>query len=355
MKKNMRKGSALLLCLALTASVCCVPVGSAAKTVTKKVSKGKILTKNGSVSVSKKKKMIYLKKSGTYTVSGKISGYTLAVAKGKAKIKIELAGADISNKKTSCIYNKYKSTTLTISSKKKKNNTLTGPASYPVKKGMTEADPDAVVCSEGDVVFAGAGSISVVDDSANGEAVHSKEKLTMKSGTCKAVSKKSAFHGEDVYINGGTLNLDSGDTGLESKQNMYIKGGKISVTAGDKGIQAKTGLDISGGTVSVKVQKQNTNKFEDFRGIVAGSTGKKIDGSIRITAGNITVDSFGDCIRASKDVTISGGTFHLKSAGDDGIQAKNILTITGAPVLSIQAEGKKVKGEKKNIAAGIRY
>lgn len=167
------------------------------------------------------------------------------------------------------------------------------------------------------------------------------------------MSKRVSFHGENVYVNGGVLNLTSGDTGIKSKERVYIKGGNISVSAGDKGVHGKTGVNISGGTLSISVPKTFPTMFEDFRGIVAGSTGKNIEGSIVITAGTITVISFGDCIRASKDITITGGTFRLTSIGDDGIQAKNLLTLTGSPKFTIQAEGKKVKGEKKNIGIGI--
>jgi hypothetical protein len=323
------------------------------KTVTKKVSKGKIQTKNGSLSVSKKTKKVSLKKSGTYTISGKISGYSFVVTKKNAKVIVILNGATVSNSKTSCFYNKNSKATLTLQGKKGKTNTISGPKSYPVAKNKKEPDVDAAVYSEGNITFSGSGTISVTDSSSNGEAIHSKASLTVKSGTVKAVSKKTAFHGKNVYVKGGTLNVNGADTGIKSKQNVYIQGGSATVVAGDKGIHGKTGISITGGTIGVTVQKATGTTFEDFRGIVAGSTGKNISGSIQISAGTITVNSFGDCIRASKDVTITGGTFKLTSTDDDGIQAKGTLTISGNPSFTIQAKGKKTKGETKNIASTI--
>lgn len=352
MNKKIIKWIIGLFCIIIFAGLN-APACDAAKAVTKSVGKGKIQTKNGSVSVSKNTKKVSLKKSGTYTITGKISGYSFVVAKKNISIKLVLGGTTISNSKTSCIYNKYPTSKLTVQGKKGKKNTITGAKTYPVPTNQKEADSDAAVCSEGDITFAGTGSITVNDISTNGEAIHSKETLTIKSGSVNAVSKRVSFHGENVYVNGGVLNLTSGDTGIKSKERVYIKGGNISVSAGDKGVHGKTGVNISGGTLSISVPKTFPTMFEDFRGIVAGSTGKNIEGSIVITAGKITVISFGDCIRASKDITITGGTFRLTSIGDDGIQAKNLLTLTGSAKFTIQAGGKKVKGEKKNIGIGI--
>lgn len=354
MQKGVVKG-VLVLCGALSFAAISQSTDTAAKTVTKKVGKGKIQTKNGKISINKKTKKVSLKKSGTYTISGKISGYTFVTAAKKANIKLILSGAALTNTKTSCIYSKYKESKLTLQGKKGKKNTVSGAKSYPVPKNRKEPDLDAAVYSEGDITFAGTGSITVNDASSNGEAIHSKEKLTMQSGTVQAVSKHVSFHGEDVYIKGGTLNVNASDTGIKSKHVTYISGGTAAVTAGDKGIQGKTGVSITGGTLRVTVARAEGTAFEDFRGIVAGQSGKNVDGSVKISAGNITVNSYGDCIRASKDVTISGGTFNLTSTGDDGIQAKGTLTISGSPNLTIKAKGKKVKGEKENIAAGVGY
>lgn len=353
--RAVRFSAATFICGALMFAGICQSADAEAKTVTKKVGKGKIQTKNGKISINKKTKKVSLKKSGTYTISGKISGYTLEAAAKKANIKITLNGATLTNTKTSCIYSKYKESKLTLQGKKGKKNSISGAKSYPVPKNQKEPEPDAAVYSEGDITFAGQGSITVNDASSNGEAIHSKETLTMQSGTVKAVSKLASFHGEDVYIKGGTLIANAGDTGIKSKKAAYISGGTLSVTAGDKGVQGKTGVHITGGTLNIAVSRAAGTSFEDFRGIVAGQSGKGVDGSIHISAGNITINSYGDCIRASKDVTISGGVFNLTSTGDDGIQAKGALTMSGSPKLTIKAKGKKVKGEKESIAAGIRY
>ncbi|MCH5349811.1 MAG: carbohydrate-binding domain-containing protein [Oscillospiraceae bacterium] len=54
--------------------------------------------------------------------------------------------------------------------------------------------------------------------------------------------------------------------------------------------------------------------------------GIKCGGSIKISGGNISIDSYDDAIHSNDSITITGGTFELAS-GDDGIHADNELTV----------------------------
>ena len=330
---------------------------ASAATVTKKLGSGKISTSNGKLSVNKSKKIVTLKKSGTYRLTGKIGNYQIVVNTSDLKIKLIVKNVVCSNKTTACIYNSKKSTNLTIQSAKGSTNQFTGPASFALESGKTT--PDAVIFSDGNLTLNGSGSLTVKDNSSNGDAIGSKQKITMSAGTINATSKAAALHADNIVIDGGSLIAGSSDTAVKASETVTVNGGSCQITSVDKGIQGKTGVVIKGGTINIRTTKSTDLKFEDFRGItagVSGSNGKEaVSGSIMITGGKITINSYGDCIHAANNVTISGGSFVLKSTGDDGIQAKVTLTITGNPTLSIDAEGKKVKGEVKNIAASIKY
>ena len=347
---------AAFMAIALTAFLGKEDSASAA-TVTKKLESGKITTKNGKMSVNKKSKVVTLTKSGTYTLSGKIGTYRIAVDTSNLKITLVLNKVVCSNKTTSCIYNSKKSTSLTIQSAKGSTSQLTGPSKFVLAAGRST--PDAVIFSDGDLKFSGSGKIVVKDVSDNGDAVGSKQTLTLSSGTVTADSKKAAFHADDIFINGGSLTASSEDTAVKASRVVTINGGTSKITAVDKGIQGKAGVVIKKGTINIRTSKSNNTKFDDFRGISAGISDKNgkeaVAGSVLITGGNITINSYGDCIHAANNVTISGGTFSLISTADDGIQAKALLTISGNPVLKIDVKGKKVKGETKNIAANIKY
>ena len=193
----------------------------------------------------------------------------------------------------------------------------------------------------------------------NGDAIGCDETLTMTAGTVQSNSGASALQAKDIVLSGGTLYATSGDTAVKASGTVNINSITADITAVDKGIQGKTGVIIKSGTLRIKTSHSTNPKFEDFRGIsagVAGTNGKKaVAGAIAITGGTITIHSYGDCIHAANNVTITGGNFNLTSDDDDGVQAKAVLTITGTAKLSIQAKGKKAKGGTKNIAANIKF
>lgn len=338
-----------------------LPASNSVAASSKKLESGKIATSNGKFSVNTKKKTVTIKKSGTYQLSGKIGTYHVVIGTSDLKVTIVLNNVTCSNKKTSCIYNSKKSTSLSIQTKKGSRNQFAGPSKFVIAAG--KSTPDAVIFSDGDLKLEGAGTLTVKDTSSNGDAVGSKKTITMSSGTVNVSSKKAGLHADDIVLRGGTLAVKADDTGVKASQTVKIEGGSSDITAVDKGIQGKAGVVIKKGTVNIQVSKASgqagEEKFDDFRGIsagVSGSNGKKaVAGSIVISGGSITVHSYGDCIHAANNVTITGGTFNLTSTQDDGIQAKSMLTISGNPKLTIHAEGKKVKGEIQNIASNIKY
>lgn len=90
--------------------------------------------------------------------------------------------------------------------------------------------------------------------------------------------------------------------------------------------------------------------------------GLKAANAIRITAGNITVESYDDCIHANNDtvlengaaasgnVTVSGGTLTLSSC-DDAIHADGEVTVTGGTVRVLKSyEG--IEGTVVTLAGG---
>lgn len=329
----------------------------AAKKTTVKLGKGKITAPKKGISVNKKKKTVTIKKSGTYTVSGKIGTYRLVIGKAKLKVTLKLKGVTASQKSYPCIYNSKSNTSVTINLVKKTTTNLKGPKQFKLAKGKKE--PDGVIFSAGKLTINGTGNLYVKDASSNGKAIVSNQTLTVKSGYCNASSNKIALRGKNVSFTGGIFVGNAQDTCIKAEQKVNVSGGTITANGVDKGIQGKGGVNISGGILNVTANRKTGTKFEDFRGITAGVTGKNgkkaVPGSIYITGGIIRVKSYGDCIRAVKDITIRGGYFQLASTADDGIQAKATLTLTGNPKFNISAKGKKVKGTVKNIASNIKY
>lgn len=327
-----------------------------AKEVTTKVGSGKISTKNGKATVNKTKKTVTLKKSGTYTISGNVGTYRVVMSASNLNVTLVINNVTASHKTTSCICNSNSSSTLTVNLAKGSVNQLTGPSKFAFAAKKTK--PDAVLYSEGNLKIAGKGKLIVKDSSSNGDAIGSGKVITMTGGTLQCTSNASDLQAKSITISGGTLHGTSKDTAIKAAEKVSITGGTCDITAIDKGIQGKTGVTIKKGTIRIKTSHSTDKRFEDFRGITAGVSGKNgktpVAGSITITGGTIHINSYGDCIHAANNVTISGGNFLLVSTADDGIQAKAALTITGTAKFSVKAKGKKTKGGTKNIAANIK-
>lgn len=103
-----------------------LPASNSVAASSKKLESGKIATSNGKFSVNTKKKTVTIKKSGTYQLSGKIGTYHVVIGTSDLKVTIVLNNVTCSNKKTSCIYNSKKSTSLSIQTKKAAGTSLLG-------------------------------------------------------------------------------------------------------------------------------------------------------------------------------------------------------------------------------------
>ena len=68
--------------------------------------------------------------------------------------------------------------------------------------------------------------------------------------------------------------MTSSDTGIKASQKVTVDGGSVLVDAVDKGIQGRSGVTVKKGSISIKTRKSSNTKFEDFRGIAAGRSGK---------------------------------------------------------------------------------
>ena len=113
------------------------------------------------------------------------------------------------------------------------------------------------------------------------------------------------------------LNINAANDGLSCDDELNITGGTLSITAGGDAVKASpdTGDTENPDTTSL--------------------------GNVTISGGTLTLNATEDGIQADGDLTISGGTFHVKTNGghttaltDDsasckGFKAGKTLTVTG--------------------------
>ena len=191
-----------------------------------------------------------------------------------------------------------------------------------------------------------------------------------------------------ITIYGGNISIESGGDGIQAETALEITGGEFSITSGGgsetSSFTAGNGAFGGGGNNNTPPEMPDNGDRGDFGGrggkggfkdFGDGSTppempenlafmpdnndrggfggfgggnfrgenfdmdnesttsakGIKCGGSIKISGGNISVDSYDDAIHSNDSITITGGTFTL-ATGDDGIHADKELTVDGGTI-----------------------
>lgn len=155
--------------------------------------------------------------------------------------------------------------------------------------------------------------------------------------TTEEVSTKGIKAGAELYIGGGTVEVDAADDGLHTNGAVVIAGGTLSVAAGDDGVHADTALSVSDGQLTV------TKSYEGLEAQKISVTGGEVsvtasddgfnasDGSSTGGMGGGQRGGMGD-VSDSCSLTISGGNVYV-DAGGDGLDSNGSLTISGGLVL----------------------
>ena len=186
------------------------------------------------------------------------------------------------------------------------------PEDYHVQYGIRMKKPQmkkklkldgTFVCS-GSLTISGKGSLQV--QSNNKVGIKSKASLMIRPGnmiTVRALSGKGVNAKNELYMYGGTLNVDctfSEDKALTCGRNMYIKGGHVVIKAAggeaSEGMQSKFLMKIDGGVVEVAAQD--------------------------------------DAINAQGDLVINGGVVKAYSLTNDAIDSNCNLIINGGDVFA---------------------
>lgn len=116
----------------------------------------------------------------------------------------------------------------------------------------------------------------------------------------------------DINLNGGTLKVIT--TGTQYVYNKY--------DTSPKGIKADNNVNISSGSIMVR-----TSGGENSEGIES----KNI---MTISGGEVSVSAYDDCLNASKQINISGGSIYAYSSNNDGIDSNGTIAISGGTIVS---------------------
>lgn len=299
--------------------------------------------------------------AGTYVFSGDCDNGSITVKKGVTGVTIVLNGLTLTNDDSAAItLNKTAEASLIAAADT--TNTVAD------TEGSSDENAAVKVKSGAALTIGGTGTLTVDGNAKNGIKGAADAVITVAEGKLNINAVDDGLSCDDeLNITGGTLSITAGgdavkaspDTGenpdTTSLGNVTISGGTLTLNAAEDGVQADGDLTISGGTFHVKTNGGHTTALTDDS---ASCKGFKAGGALTVTGGTLTVDSADDALHASTDVTISGGTLTL-ATGDDGVHADNDLVIgakgassTTTPKISITASYEGLEGTTVSVYSG---
>lgn len=301
--------------------------------------------------------------AGTYVFSGDCDNGSITVKKGVTGVTIVLNGLTLTNDDSAAItLNKTAEASLIAAAGT--TNTVAD------TEGSNDENAAVKVKSGAALAIGGTGTLTVDGNAKNGIKGAADAVITVAEGKLNINAANDGLSCDDeLSIAGGTLHITAGgdavkaspDTGdtenpdTTSLGNVTISGGTLTLNATEDGVQADGDLTISGGTFHVKTNGGHTTALTDDS---ASCKGFKAGKTLTVTGGTLTVDSADDALHASTDVTISGGTLTL-ATGDDGVHADNDLVIgakgsssTATPKISITASYEGLEGTTVTVYSG---
>lgn len=301
--------------------------------------------------------------AGTYVFSGDCDNGSITVKKGVTGVTIVLNGLTLTNDDSAAItLNKTAEASLIAAAGT--TNTVAD------TEGSNDENAAVKVKSGAALAIGGTGTLTVDGNAKNGIKGAADAVITVAEVKLNINAANDGLSCDDeLNITGGTLNITAGGDAVKASPdtddtenpdttslgNVTISGGTLTLSAAEDGIQADGDLTISGGTFHVKTNGGHTTALTDDS---ASCKGFKAGGALTVTGGTLTVDSADDALHASTDVTISGGTLTL-ATGDDGVHADNDLVIgakgassTSTPRINITASYEGLEGTTVTVYSG---
>ena len=327
--------------------------------------------------------------AGTYRLSGSLSDGQVVVAAGEEDVvRIILDGAGITSS-TGSPFVVQSANEAIVYLADGTTSSLSDAATY-ADQG-TEA-PNAALYSMADLTIAGTGALTV--DGNYNDGISAKDGLVLAAGTVTVDAADDGIVGKDyavlldgayqvsaagdgfksdneedegrgwVLINGGTLNVASGDDGIKAYNTLTIAAGSTTVEESEEGLEAQH-IVMQGGTATVTANDDGVNASGGSATSASGGGGMGGGGgsvavgdyTVEVTGGLLTINSQGDGLDSNGNASISGGTVVVNGPTNNGNGALDVngeLAVTGGTVVAAGSAGMVVTPGESSTQSGVQ-
>ncbi|MCR4762419.1 MAG: carbohydrate-binding domain-containing protein [Lachnospiraceae bacterium] len=270
---------------------------------------------------------------GTYVVTGSLSDGQIVVDAGDEKVQLVLAGAEITNDDSACIYIKSADKAFLTLAEGTENSLSDTGSEYSQTDENTTVD--GVVFSKDDLTVNGSGSLAVNAGYKHGIVTKDDLKVTGGTITISAKNGKGLQGKDSVRIGGGTVTIEESKEGIEG-QEIYLIDGDVSVTSSDDGLNAAN-KDSDSSTETATSKNSSTKADSTETGSTKSGNAKNSstkDDSAE--TGSMKFGGFGPGGMMDADesclIRIAGGSLYV-NVGGDGIDSNGMLYVEGGSIL----------------------
>lgn len=209
---------------------------------------------------------------GKYVLSGTWEGSIVVSAYDSSKVFVKLKGVEVSCEDDACFQvDKADKVFLTLA--EGTENTFESGENYS-DEALQDGTGGAIFAHD-DLTINGSGSLTVKAGYKHG--IDANDDLILAGGTIQVSAPKDGIHVNDsirireaaisieaqddgvatakeggyLYMESGSLHIESSDDGIHAVSDVTIAGGKLDITAGDDGIHSDTNIAVSDGTISI--------------------------------------------------------------------------------------------------------